>query len=154
MASLYLTVAIPGAGKTTIAREFVANNPHVVYLSSDGLRAVLGKSEDDQTVSGQVFEYIRNMTEFFLRNNISVLVDATNYNRSNRASLVGAARRNNAFITAFVSRVPFDVSVARNKQRARVVPDFVLERMRNGFESPCLDEVDEIIFFDENGFID
>lgn len=153
MATLYLTVAIPGTGKTTLARKFVAENPHVVYLSSDGLRAVLGKSEDDQNVSGQVFQYVRNMVEFYLRNGFSVLVDATNYNKKNRDSLVSSARRNKAWITAFVSQVPYEISVARNKGRARVVPDFVLERMRDGWECPSLQEVDEIIFFDENGFI-
>ncbi len=149
--TLYLTCAIPGAGKSTFARRFIAENPHVVYLSTDGLRAVLGRGEDDQSVSALVFSYVRNMADFFLRNGFSVLIDATNYNKRNRESLVSVGRRNKAWLTAFVFDVPFDVCVARNAARARQVPLSVLERMRDGWEGPSENEVDELIFIDQSG---
>ncbi len=150
MATLYLTVAIPGAGKSTFAKKFCADNG-LIYLSSDGLRAVLGTSEDDQTVSGEVFKYIRNMATWFLRTGQSVLIDATNYNRKNRADLVKIARLNNSWIVAFVFNVPFAICCARNTARARRVPLFVMERMRDGWEAPDENEVDEVISIDENG---
>ena len=57
MNTLYITVGLPGSGKSTYAKEFVKGKD-IEYLSSDELRAVYGKGEDDQTVTPIVFSHI------------------------------------------------------------------------------------------------
>ena len=56
--TLYITVGLPGSGKSTYAKEFIKGK-EIEYLSSDSLRAVFGKSEEDQTVTPLVFGHIK-----------------------------------------------------------------------------------------------
>ena len=46
--TLYIAVGLPGSGKSTYAKNFIKGKD-IEYLSSDELRAVFGKGEDDQT---------------------------------------------------------------------------------------------------------
>jgi predicted kinase len=82
--NLYLLCGIPGSGKSTLAWALSSNN--VILLSSDSLRAIIGKDESDQAVSAQVFGTMEAMTEYFLRQGKDVAIDATNYNRKSRAA--------------------------------------------------------------------
>ena len=52
--TLYIAVGLPGSGKSTYAKDFIKGKD-IEYLSSDSLRAVYGKGEDDQTVTPIVF---------------------------------------------------------------------------------------------------
>ena len=62
--TLYITVGLPGSGKSTYAKEFIKGK-EIEYLSSDSLRAVFGKSEEDQTVTPLVFGHIKKrLTNF------------------------------------------------------------------------------------------
>ena len=56
--TLYITVGLPGSGKSTYAKEFIKGK-EIEYLSSDSLRAVFGKSEEDQTATPLVFGHIK-----------------------------------------------------------------------------------------------
>lgn len=145
MTELFLTCGCSGAGKSTKSEKFTADK-NVIRISSDALRAVLGKDETDQTVSGRVFQTMETMTEYLLKHGYSVLIDATNYSIKNRSAFVKLGRKYGARITAFVFNVPLDTLKARNAARARVVPEDVIERQFNGFVHPTTDEVDIVIF--------
>ena len=56
--TLYITVGLPGSGKSTYVKNFIKDK-EIEYLSSDSLRAVYGKSEEDQTVTPLVFGHIK-----------------------------------------------------------------------------------------------
>ena len=143
--TLTLLVGIPGAGKST--RSQIHEAAGLSVLSSDALRAVFGKSEEDQSVSRNVFLHMENETARLLAENHSVVIDATNYNRKNRSRFVQIGRKAGAHIIAEVFNTPLDVCKARNAARGRVVPDFVLDRMHKGFEMPLVGEVDEVKLF-------
>ena len=64
--TLYITVGLPGSGKSTYAKEFIKGKD-VHYLSSDELRAVYGKGEDDQSVTPMVFGHIKRKVDEFLK---------------------------------------------------------------------------------------
>ena len=53
MNTLYITVGLPGSGKSTYVKNFIKDKD-IEYLSSDSLRAVYGKSEEDQSVTSIV----------------------------------------------------------------------------------------------------
>ena len=48
--TLYITVGLPGSGKSTYVKNFIKDKD-VEYLSSDELRAIYGKDETDQSVT-------------------------------------------------------------------------------------------------------
>ena len=56
--TIYIAVGLPGSGKSTYAKNFIKDKD-IEYLSSDELRAVFGKSEEDQTVTPLVFGHIK-----------------------------------------------------------------------------------------------
>jgi predicted kinase len=148
MAKLTLICGIPGSGKSTLCAHYAADG--AIVLSSDGLRAVIGTGEADQSVSGIVFKTMEHMTAYFLSRGIDVVIDATNCNRKSRKNFVTIGRKYKAFIVARVSQTDLETCKARNRARERVVPEHVLDNMWNGFEQPTTGiagEVDSIAYF-------
>jgi predicted kinase len=143
--SLFLCVGLPGSGKSTYAKRFIMDYAeHIVYLSSDELRAKFGTGEEDQSVTPQVFNHIKQQVDFLLESGKNVLVDATNINRRNRKDTINIAKKYGAQVIAFVFVLTHDELIARNAQRGseggRIVPIHVIENMRNKYEPPMLEE--------------
>lgn len=147
---LYLTVGCSGSGKTTWAVDFCKKN-NIVRLSSDELRGVIGGDESNQEVSGQVFSELRHFVEHLLKQGYDVLVDATNCSKKSRSSFVEIARTLGKPIKTVCFFIDVEVAKKRNKLRARVVPDHVIDRQFSNIEIPSVDEVDFIIFINEKG---
>lgn len=146
MATLTVMCGVPGCGKSTLAARY-AQLGHVV-LSSDTLRGVIGKDENDQSVSKDVFKFIFIAAKYLLAQGYNVAIDATNWKRASRAEFWAIAGQIGARRIAHVVRVPLEVAKARNDARARKVPHDVIERMHNGFEMPTKAECDEVIITD------
>ena len=150
MNTLYITVGLPGSGKSTYAKEFIKGK-EIEYLSSDSLRAVYGKSEEDQTVTPLVFGHIKRKVDEFLKDGKNVLVDATSVNRRERSDYINNAKKYGAKVVAIVFKMDRQGLIDRNKKRGeqggRVVPDFVIDKMLAKFEEPSYGEgIDEIIY--------
>jgi predicted kinase len=90
--TLYITVGLPGSGKSTYVKNFIKDKD-IEYLSSDSLRAVYGKSEEDQTVTPLVFGHIKRKVDEFLKDGKNVLVDATSVNRRERSDYINTAKK-------------------------------------------------------------
>lgn len=137
---LTILVGIPGSGKSTWAQAHAYEGNRPVIVSSDELRAVIGKDENDQTVSGKVFETMEFMVAYLLNRGHRVFVDATNYKRKDRARWIALAKRYNASVEVVVFPVTLETAKRQNANRARVVPEHVLDRMHANFEMPQMDE--------------
>ena len=146
--TLYITVGLPGSGKSTYAKKFIADK-NVEYLSSDSLRAVYGKGEDDQTVTPIVFGHIKRKVDEFLKDGKNVMVDATSVNRRERSDYINSAKKYGAKVVALVFKMDRNGLIARNKKRGeeggRVVPDWVIDKMLNKYEEPSHDEGIDVI---------
>jgi predicted kinase len=148
--TLYIAVGLPGSGKSTYAKNFIKGKD-IEYLSSDELRAVYGKSEEDQTVTPLVFGHIKRKVDEFLKDGKNVLVDATSVNRRERSDYINSAKKYGAKVVAIVFKMDRQGLIDRNKKRGeqggRVVPDFVIDKMLAKFEEPSYSEgIDEIIY--------
>jgi len=143
MNTLYITVGLPGSGKSTYAKEFIKGKD-IEYLSSDELRAVYGKGEDDQTVTPIVFGHIKRKVDEFLKDGKNVLVDATSVNRKERSDYINTAKKYGAKVVALVFKMDRQGLIDRNKKRGeqggRVVPDWVIDKMLAKYEEPSFAE--------------
>ena len=141
--TLYITVGLPGSGKSTYVKNFIKDKD-VEYLSSDSLRAVYGKSEEDQTVTPLVFGHIKRKVDEFLKDGKNVLVDATSVNRKERSDYINTAKKYGAKVVAIVFKMDRQGLIDRNKKRGeqggREVPTFVIDKMLNKFEEPSYGE--------------
>lgn len=148
--TLYITVGLPGSGKSTYAKNFIKDK-NAEYLSSDELRAVYGKGEDDQTVTPMVFGHIKRKVDEYLKDGKNVLVDATSVNRRERSDYINTAKKYGSKVVALVFKMDRNGLIARNQKRGseggRVVPDWVIDKMLNKYEEPDFNEgIDTIIY--------
>ena len=150
MNTLYITVGLPGSGKSTYVKNFIKNKD-IEYLSSDSLRAVYGKSEEDQTVTPLVFGHIKRKVDEFLKDGKNVLVDATSVNRKERSDYINTAKKYGAKVVAIVFKMDRQGLIDRNKKRGeqggRVVPDWVIDKMLAKFEEPSYDEGIDVMIY-------
>ena len=148
--TLYITVGLPGSGKSTYVKNFIKDK-EIEYLSSDSLRAVYGKSEEDQTVTPLVFGHIKRKVDEFLKDGKNVLVDATSVNRKERSDYIKTAKKYDAKVVAIVFKMDRQGLIDRNKKRGeqggRVVSDFVIDKMLAKFEEPSYDEGIDVMIY-------
>ena len=148
--TLYIAVGLPGSGKSTYAKDFIKGKD-IEYLSSDSLRAVYGKGEDDQTVTPIVFGHIKRKVDEFLKDGKNVFVDATSVNRRERSDYINSAKKYGSKVVALVFKMDRNGLIARNKKRGeeggRVVPDWVIDKMLNKFEEPDFNEGIDVIIY-------
>jgi predicted kinase len=148
--TLYITVGLPGSGKSTYAKEFIKGK-EIEYLSSDSLRAVYGKDETDQSVTSIVFGHIKRKVDEFLKDGKNVMVDATSVNRKERSDYINTAKKYGAKVVAIVFKMDRQGLIDRNKKRGeqggRVVPDWVIDKMLNKFEDPSYNEGIDVMIY-------
>lgn len=144
MNNIVIMVGAPGSGKSTFVEKYKTTHPDMVFLSSDQLRSVFGKNENDQSVSAQVFQHMEREVDRLLFENKDVCIDATNMHRKARKPWVDLAKKHGARLEAYVFVACRDILVERNKKRGasggRDVPADVIDRMLNNYVVPSAEE--------------
>lgn len=138
MKNIYLTCGIPGSGKTTyIQQNFNLESPSVMRISADSIRHMLHADENIQGIGKKVFGIVYSMFEYALTNSEinDIIIDNTNVDYKTRKKFYDIISRLgmecNITLLMFTN---FDIAYQRNKNRERVVPDHVLDRMKDKFE--------------------
>ena len=154
MSKLMFTVGISGSGKSTFCEKFIKENPEVIYLSSDFVRGVLGKDESDQSVSAETFRFLETAVHYFLKQNKTVLVDATFTHKRSRENIIKIARFLGKKIVCYYFDVPLNVCMERNKGRKREVPNHVILRQFENLTLPIRAEVDFVYYVNGIGEVE
>jgi predicted kinase len=134
-----LLSGLPGAGKDTWARRHLPDWP---VISLDDIRDQLDVDpRDDQN---PVAHAAREAAHAHLRAGRSFVWNATNLSRQLRAMLIALFLDYGARVRIVYLEAPPDVLRRQNRERARPVPQAVLERMLARWEVPDLTEAHQV----------
>ena len=116
--ALVLLIGAAGSGKSTFAARHFAPGD---VISSDQLRALIGKSESDQRANNEVFDRLQTLVRKRLVAGALTVVDATNTDWMRRAELIAMARRYHRPVLGIVFDLPLDICLSRIAGRLRTV---------------------------------
>ncbi len=142
--ALVILVGPPASGKSTWGKRFAQEN-NLTYVSTDAIRAELGKGEGDQTVSAQAFATARARVSAALGSGKSAMIDATSVTRKARKDWINLGRGHGAYIIAVAFEVPRDELLRRDAERERHVGPEIIDRFLGKYERPTDTEVDKVI---------
>ena len=152
--TLILLVGIPGSGKTTYAKNYIAQTPNIIHLSSDAIRKELYGDENIQGNPADVFSLMQTRAIEALNNGMHVVYDATNITRKDRQGIISVCPKF-AKIEAHIIWAPIETCIERDANRGRTVGKEVIDRMLKRFQAPFFDEgIDEIKVILPNDFDD
>ena len=134
-----MLVGIPGSGKTTYVKEYARTHDNTIHLSSDLIRAELYGDESVQGNPAEVFSLMQKRAVEALKGDKSVLYDATNMTRKDRAGIIAACPRY-AQVEAHVIWAPIETCIERDANRDRTVGRAVIDKMLKRFQAPYYDE--------------
>jgi len=139
MKTLILMTAVPGAGKSTWARQYQAEHPNTFIISSDEIRKELLGHVQNFTNESLVWDTFRSrITEYAAKyEDVTVILDAVNFSNRGRESYYEKSLMYDKHILVYVKR-PLEVLHQQNKLRSsdRWVPENVVEDFFNKFEEP------------------
>lgn len=130
---VYIMVGIPGSGKSTIAEKLTGK-----LISTDAIREELYGDAAVQGNGAKVFAIAYDRARQILANGEDVIFDATNTSKKARKAVMKETP-DAEHIAIFVN-TPYEECVRRNQNRERVVPEFVLERMKKNLVPPTVEE--------------
>ncbi|MBC8166342.1 MAG: ATP-binding protein [Bryobacteraceae bacterium] len=131
-----LLVGLPGSGKSTWAEQ-----QGTAVISTDQIRFLLSDDAANQLIHGPVFATGR----FLLRKRLGLrrpvtYIDATNATRHERRTWIQLAQMFDARVEAIFFDTPLDLCKQRNRNRARVVPEWAMDALASRLTAPSLDE--------------
>ncbi|HEY2669652.1 MAG TPA: AAA family ATPase [Rugosimonospora sp.] len=134
---------LPGAGKDHWIARHRAESP---VVSLDALRAELGvKPADDQR---RVVAEAHRLARDHLRAGRPFVWNATNVSRRLREQCVGLLADYRARVELIALEAPVDVLRARNRARSHPVPDAVVDRLIERWETPDPTEAHSVHWID------
>ena len=142
MPKLIMLVGIPGAGKTTYAKEVVQEvGSDILHVSSDGIRKELRPDDDwyHPEDNGKVYEIMFKRTLDALANGKDVIYDATNVSRKDRASIIHQCPRY-VKIECHIIWAPIETCIERDATREHPVGKEAIDKMLKRFQAPFYDE--------------
>lgn len=137
-----MMVGLAGSGKSTVANAMLDEDRSLVLVSSDEYRFRFYGDEALQGDNKELFNTIHNDILVYLRRGRSVIFDATNLTRKNRASLLNkiASSKLDVHKVAVLVATQYEICVERDEKRNRSVGEYVISKMRERFDVPMATE--------------
>ena len=154
MKKLIMMMGIPGAGKSTWAKKFVASQPEgeVIYISRDEIRNSFVKpgAENYFSKENSVYGTFVKKIKDGLAENKTVIADATHINEASRSKLLRALgiSLKDCTVEIVYLHVHTQKALIQNENRIHTrgyVPRGVIRRMSNQITEPTFEEGFNII---------
>lgn len=129
MATLYVSVGLPGSGKTTFFRNLARKIEGSFYTSGDDVRAELYGDAARQGDPAKIWDTVRSRACATLKDGRTTIVDGTMVKRVDRKALLAKCQPLASIVVCVYFTTPLEVCLERNLLRDRVVPDRVIKRM-------------------------
>lgn len=146
---LILLIGLPGSGKSTVAKQLMAQCPQMQLISTDAIRGQLFGSEAIQGSWLLIWREIERQLQEGISTGKTVIFDATNAQRRHRREVITLARDLGfTHITGVWVQTPVWLCLARNQKRDRIVPEDIILRMHRQLRDapPSLEEgLDQIL---------
>ncbi len=131
---IILLKGLPGSGKTTWAKNWLAGHPMALRVNKDELRAMLFNSvfgKGRETLVCKVRDFVVSQA---LTDDHDVIIDDTNFNPQHLARIEAIAAQHGTVVEIKdFSDVPLEVCIARDAQRANPVGQRVIRQMHRQY---------------------
>lgn len=146
--NLYVMCGVPGSGKSYLARE-ITKAVHSKLVSRDEIRFSMLKDNDEYfSKENLVFSRYMELINKSLKNDCSVIADATHLTPGSRRKLLNNLTIKPASIICFYFDLPLDVCLSRNVGRPgrEQVPEETMQSMYKNFKPPQYSEGFDYIY--------
>lgn len=130
----YMLVGIPGSGKSTLAQKY--KNDNTIIHSSDALREELYGSEDNQDHNTELFNELHNRIKTDLNSGKNVIYDACNISSKRRTAFLKELKNIPCEKICIIAATPINICKRQNLSRERHVPEYVIDRMYQSWNTP------------------
>jgi predicted kinase len=124
----HLLIGPPGAGKSTFAQRLLAQDPEMVWVSTDNIREELLGGADRQGDWKQISSEVDRRIRESVAQGKSVIYDATNTQRAWRLEFLEKHASETVFWVGWWFKTSEADCKANNRARFRQVPDWVIEK--------------------------
>jgi F420-dependent oxidoreductase-like protein len=140
-----------GAGKSHWAAEHFAANQ---IVSSDSLRAAVGRGENDLDASTDAFALLTTIIGLRMKRRLSTVIDTLGFDPALRAEWIALAKANGLPCHAVIMATPDALCKERNRGRTKQVPATVLtdqlKRMHQVVSDVATEPFDSVHTIDPN----
>lgn len=126
MAKMIILAGLPGAGKSTLAKKMVKQDPTYVRVNLDDIRSMLGTSDFSKEKLVEQIE-LTSITYAF-NQKYNVIVDDTNLNPKKINKLKVIAKQYNAEVDYKLISTDVEECIRRDALRERPVGEDVIRR--------------------------
>ena len=135
MLKLLMLKGLPGSGKSTWAKQFVADNRNWVRINKDSIRAMIVYRQRDE---GLVCQFRDALIVNALSNGRSVIVDDTNFHPKHETRLKALAESYNAEFEIKMFDTPIEDCIKNDLKRTESVGAGVIRQMHQQYIRPRL----------------
>ena len=133
--TMTMMVGLPASGKSTYAKEIAKEN-NAIILSSDAIRWELFGDETDQSPNQKVFQELHKRAKEWLCAGRDVVYDATNISSKRRRAFLNELTKIDCVKNCVIIATPYEQCLENNRDRARQVPEWAIERMYRKWQTP------------------
>lgn len=133
--TLVMMVGLVGSGKSTYAKQ-LAEEMSATVFSSDELRKEMFGDVDNQENNQKLFQELHKRIKECLKSGGNAIMDSTNISSKRRRAFLNELKNIDCRKECVIMATPYEQCLENNKNRDRVVPEWVIKRMYMKWQTP------------------